>query len=164
MDEWIELNQHLCTHMLPVCLLVCVHRWRAQRMTEDYVNLVGDMMYPKVGFGAYGYDTEKVRPPPPQTRPIAEEHTLRQTVTIQTKRTPQHHNRARSPWSGQTPWACSCAPCGGRRSSSAGARTRSRASRAPSRWSARIFTRSPRCGAFCFACLLDSWGPPSSTN
>lgn len=43
----------------------CTHsffcRWRAQRMTEDYVNLVGDMMYPKVGFGAYGYDTDKAR-------------------------------------------------------------------------------------------------------
>ena len=36
-------------------------RWRAQRMAEDYVNLVGDMMYPKVGFGPYGYDTAKVR-------------------------------------------------------------------------------------------------------
>jgi hypothetical protein len=30
-------------------------------MAEDYVNLVGDMMYPKVGFGAYGYETGKVR-------------------------------------------------------------------------------------------------------
>lgn len=30
-------------------------------MAEDYVNLVGDMMYPKVGFGPYGYDTAKVR-------------------------------------------------------------------------------------------------------
>lgn len=36
-------------------------RWRAQRMAEDYVNLVGDMLYPKVGFGPYGYDTAKVR-------------------------------------------------------------------------------------------------------
>ena len=30
-------------------------------MAEDYVNLVGDMLYPKVGFGPYGYDTAKVR-------------------------------------------------------------------------------------------------------
>lgn len=42
-----------------VSFLLC--RWRAQRMTEDYVNLVGDIMYPKVGFGAYGYDTDKAR-------------------------------------------------------------------------------------------------------
>jgi len=34
-------------------------RWRAQKMAEDYVNLVGDLMYPKVSFGPYGYDTVK---------------------------------------------------------------------------------------------------------
>ena len=36
------------------------HRWRSQRMVEDYVNLVGDIMYPKVGFGPYGYDITNV--------------------------------------------------------------------------------------------------------
>lgn len=36
-----------------------VERWRAQRMAEDYVNLVGDLMYPKVSFGPYGYDMAK---------------------------------------------------------------------------------------------------------
>lgn len=41
--------------------VLCAHRWRVQRMAEDYVNLVGDIMYPKVGFGSYGYDTAKVR-------------------------------------------------------------------------------------------------------
>jgi len=29
-------------------------------MAEDYVNLVGDMLYPKVGFGPYGYNTAQV--------------------------------------------------------------------------------------------------------
>ncbi|GAB5034190.1 myb dna binding protein transcription factor-like protein [Nannochloropsis oceanica] len=34
-------------------------RWRSQKMAEDYINLVGDLMYPKVGFGPYGYDAVK---------------------------------------------------------------------------------------------------------
>lgn len=38
-------------------------RWRPHRMTEDYVNLVGDLMYPKTLFGPYGFDPTKGRFP-----------------------------------------------------------------------------------------------------
>lgn len=34
-------------------------KWRVPKMAEDYVNLVGDLMYPKVSFGPYGYDLAK---------------------------------------------------------------------------------------------------------
>jgi hypothetical protein len=36
-------------------------RWRMHRMSEDYVNLVGDLMYPKTLFGPYGYNIEEGR-------------------------------------------------------------------------------------------------------
>lgn len=38
-------------------------RWRNHRMTEDYVNLVGDLMYPKLQYGPYGYIAEEGRFP-----------------------------------------------------------------------------------------------------
>eukprot|EP01038_Epipyxis_sp_PR26KG_P014325 gene14325-19216_t len=38
-------------------------RWRTHRMTDDYVNLVGDIMYPSIEYGTYGYDNEKGRFP-----------------------------------------------------------------------------------------------------
>ena len=38
-------------------------RWRPNRVLEDYVNLVGDMMYPKLVYPAYGYDSNKSRFP-----------------------------------------------------------------------------------------------------
>lgn len=36
-------------------------KWRSQQAAEDYVNLVGDLMYPRVSFGNFGYDASKVR-------------------------------------------------------------------------------------------------------
>lgn len=30
-------------------------------MNEDYINFVGDLMYPKIVFGPYGYNPEKKR-------------------------------------------------------------------------------------------------------
>ena len=30
-------------------------RWQVHRMTEDYVNVVGDIMYPKMTFEGFGY-------------------------------------------------------------------------------------------------------------
>lgn len=38
-------------------------RWRTHRVTEDYVNFVGDIMYPKTVYAAYGYDATKGRFP-----------------------------------------------------------------------------------------------------
>jgi hypothetical protein len=38
-------------------------RWRTHRVTEDYVNFVGDMMYPKTVFPAPGFDASKGRFP-----------------------------------------------------------------------------------------------------
>lgn len=38
-------------------------RWRPHRITEDYVNFVGDMMYPKTVYPAYGYEPTKGRFP-----------------------------------------------------------------------------------------------------
>lgn len=38
-------------------------RWRPHRATEDYVNFVGDIMYPKTVFPAPGYDASKGRFP-----------------------------------------------------------------------------------------------------
>ena len=38
-------------------------RWRTHRVTEDYVNFVGDLMYPKTVFGPYGFDPAKGRFP-----------------------------------------------------------------------------------------------------
>mmetsp|Transcript_81 Transcript_81/g.110 ORF Transcript_81/g.110 Transcript_81/m.110 type:complete len:186 (+) Transcript_81:84-641(+) len=38
-------------------------RWRPHGVTEDYVNVVGEIMYPKQKLGPYGYDAEKGRFP-----------------------------------------------------------------------------------------------------
>lgn len=38
-------------------------RWRTHRMADDYVCLVGDLMYPKTLIGPYGYDPEEGRLP-----------------------------------------------------------------------------------------------------
>lgn len=36
-------------------------RWRTSRMAEDYVNMVGDLMYPRhISYGTFGYDTARV--------------------------------------------------------------------------------------------------------
>jgi hypothetical protein len=36
-------------------------RWRTHQYCEDYVNFVGDMMYPKTKLGPYGFEPEKGR-------------------------------------------------------------------------------------------------------
>ena len=36
-------------------------RWVSHKITEDYVNLAGDIMYPKKKFGAYGFDHMKLK-------------------------------------------------------------------------------------------------------
>eukprot|EP01032_Pedospumella_encystans_P025003 gene25003-28265_t len=38
-------------------------RWRPHGITEDYVNIIGEIMYPKQTFGPYGYDAENGRFP-----------------------------------------------------------------------------------------------------
>ncbi|CAM9999812.1 unnamed protein product, partial [Discosporangium mesarthrocarpum] len=38
-------------------------RWRMHRMTEDYVNTCGNIMYPQVSVGAYGFSPEEGRHP-----------------------------------------------------------------------------------------------------
>ena len=36
-------------------------RWVSHKMTEDYVNFVGDLMYPKKKFGTFGYNSDKLK-------------------------------------------------------------------------------------------------------
>lgn len=38
-------------------------RWRSHRMMDDYVNLIGDNMVPKVKHGSFGYDSNKAQYP-----------------------------------------------------------------------------------------------------
>ena len=40
-----------------------IHAGRPHRMAEDYVNLVGELMYPKQTFGPYGHRPEEARYP-----------------------------------------------------------------------------------------------------
>ena len=36
-------------------------RWMSHKITEDYVNLAGDIMYPKKKFGAFGFNHENLK-------------------------------------------------------------------------------------------------------
>ncbi|KAJ1428241.1 hypothetical protein B484DRAFT_449989 [Ochromonadaceae sp. CCMP2298] len=40
-----------------------IERWRPHGVTEDYVNIVGEIMYPKSNLGPYGFDAENGRFP-----------------------------------------------------------------------------------------------------
>lgn len=55
-NNQIEINSRGHMILCPGAKPGEVERWRAHRMTEDYINLCGDMMFPSINLAPFGYD------------------------------------------------------------------------------------------------------------